>query len=146
MAAIAAAVTPVVMISANAVLVGGISSKHQAMADRLRALTAEWRRPETAPERRRKITEEVRIFQKRFTWITRSHILLYVATACFILVVIVIALSTTRQAWLDVTLPLLMAGVSLTFIAIIIELIDLAKARDTIRLETQDVVKSGLSN
>jgi hypothetical protein len=51
-AAISAAVTPVVMISANAILISAISAKHQSMSDRLRALTAEWRNPATPVTRR----------------------------------------------------------------------------------------------
>ena len=37
-AAISAAITPVVMISANAILLNAITSKHQSMSDRLGAL------------------------------------------------------------------------------------------------------------
>ena len=143
MSAIAAAVTPVVMISANAILVSSIGSKHQAMADRLRALTAEWRQPGTTPERRQSIRRQMLIFEQRLTWIARSHILLYVAIACFILVVILIALSTARQTWSAVSLPLLISGVLLTFVAIVLELIDLSKARDTLRIESRDILDSG---
>jgi hypothetical protein len=42
LAVIAAAVTRVVMISVNAILMGAISTKHQAMSDPVRSLTAEW--------------------------------------------------------------------------------------------------------
>src|SRR5207249_1582265 len=70
MSAIAAAVTPVVMISANAILVSSIGSKHQAMSDRVRALTAEWRDPGTPLERRRSIRAQVLLFQDRLNWIS----------------------------------------------------------------------------
>ena len=77
MAAIGAAVTPVVMISANAILVGAISSKHQGMADRMRALTAEWRLPGTTPERHAAIREQIIVFEARMRWISRAHCVLY---------------------------------------------------------------------
>ena len=141
MSAIAAAVTPVVMISANAILVSAISSKHQAMSDRVRALTAEWRRSDTLPERRHAIRDQVLVFEKRLTWITRSHILLYVATGFFIVMVISIALTTARQTWSLISLPLLISGVGLTFVAIVLELLDLWKARDTIAIESRDVMQ-----
>src|SRR5579863_9909466 len=93
MAAIAAAVTPVVMISANAILIGTISAKHQAMSDRLRSLTAEWRSSGTSVARRDSILAQVKLFTDLIAWISRAHYLLYVATVCFIAMVMVIALT-----------------------------------------------------
>ena len=134
MAAIAAAVTPVVMISANAILIGSISSKHQAMADRLRILTAEWRSPGTTAARRDSIRAQVEMFTLRIAWISRAHFLLYVATACFLAMVLGIALSIQM-----LSLPLLLAGVILMLMAIVLELLDLRKARATIKLESGDI-------
>src|SRR5580692_5704808 len=108
MAAIAAAVTPVVMISANAILIGAISSKHQAMSDRLRVLSAEWRSPDTGAARRDSIRAQVQLFTLRIAWISRAHFLLYVATACFLAMVLVIALTLE-----SLSLPLLLGGVIL---------------------------------
>jgi Protein of unknown function (DUF2721) len=139
MAAIAAAVTPVVMISANAILIGTISAKHQAMADRVRSLAAEWRAAGTSAERRGAIAEQVRIFKHRISWISHAHYLLYVATVFFVAMVIVIALSPVVRTWADFSVPLLLCGVSLMLIAIVVELLDLGKARATVDLETRDV-------
>jgi hypothetical protein len=72
-AAISAAVTPVVMISANAILISAISSKHQSMSDRLRALTAEWRNaatPVTPVTRREAIAGQLRLFDEQLRWVT----------------------------------------------------------------------------
>jgi hypothetical protein len=134
MAAIAAAVTPVVMISANAILISAISSKHQSMSDRLRILTAEWRSPGASGSRRDSIRVQVQLFALRIAWISRAHFLLYVATACFIAMVPAIALSLQ---WLS--LPLLLGGVILMLMAILLELLDLTKANATIDLESRDV-------
>ena len=134
MSAIAAAVTPVVMISANAILIGAISSKHQAMSDRLRVLTAEWRTGNVTPARREAIRTQVRLFRTRIAWVSRAHFLLYVATACFIAMVMAIALR------IDVlSLPLLLAGVLLMLTAIVLELLDLRKAEATIEVESREV-------
>jgi TRAP-type uncharacterized transport system fused permease subunit len=138
-AAIAAAVTPVVMISANAILIGAISSKHQSMSDRLRALTAEFRHSDTSDDRRTAISAQLRLFDRRLLWVTWSHIVLYAATACFILMVIDIAISSKIESWKNISLGLLIAGVSLMFAGIILELLDLAKARQTLHLETNDL-------
>jgi hypothetical protein len=139
MAAIAAAVTPVVMISANAILIGTISAKHQAMSDRLRLLTAEWRSSGVSAARREVILAQVRLFTDRIAWISRAHYLLYVATICFIAMVMVIALTAVLQTWAEFSVPLLLSGVSLMLVAIVLELLDLRRARTTIDMEIRDV-------
>ncbi len=140
MAAIAAAVTPVVMISANAILIGAISSKHDSMSSRLRTLTAEWRRPETNTARRDSIRAQVQLLSLRLEWISRSHFLLYVATVCFVAMVMVLALTAVIRTWAVFSLPLLVAGVSLMLVAIFLELLDLRKAQATIEIESRDLV------
>jgi anti-sigma factor RsiW len=134
MPAIAAAVTPVVMISANAILIGAISSKHQAMSDRLRALAAEWREGNVTPARREAIRMQVRLFAIRIAWISRAHFLLYVATACFIAMVLAIALQIDF-----LSLPLLLAGVFVMLTAIVFELLELRKAHSTMEIECREV-------
>jgi hypothetical protein len=139
MAAIAAAVTPVVMISANAILIGAISSKHQAMSDRLRVLSAEWRSPDTSAARRDSIRAQVQLFTLRIAWISRAHFLLYVATACFLAMVLVIAGGPSLEL---LSVPLLLGGVFLMLTAIFLELLDLRKARATIEIESREVTGS----
>ncbi len=139
MAAIAAAVTPVVMISANAILISAISSKHQAMSDRVRALTAEWRAPGTSTARRSTISAQVRVFAARIAWISRAHVILYVATLFFLAMILVIALTPVNRTWVELSVPLLLGGVILMLIAIVLELLDLRKARESIEAEIADV-------
>jgi hypothetical protein len=139
--AISAAVTPVVMISTTAILISAISSKHQSMSDRLRALTTEWRTAATPVARREAIAAQVRLFDERLRWVTWSHIILYAAAACFIAMVIVIALSPALEAMSGASLGLLIAGVALMFLGILLELLDLAKARATVALEVKDVIR-----
>jgi hypothetical protein len=139
-AAISAAVTPVVMISANAILISAISAKHQSMSDRMRALTAEWRNAATPAARRETIADQLSLFDQRLNWITWSHIILYAATACFIAMVIVIAVSPSIEALSGASLWLLIAGVALMFVGILLELLDLARARATVQLEIRDIL------
>src|SRR5277367_5037291 len=138
--AISAAITPVVMISANAILISAISAKHQSMSDRLRALTAEWRNTATTAARRDTIAAQLRLFDERLRWVTSSHIVLYAATACFIAMVIVIAASPELEVLSGASLWLLIAGVLLMFVGIVLELLDLAKARATSGLEVKDII------
>jgi hypothetical protein len=139
-AAISAAVTPVVMISASAILISAISSKHQSMSDRLRALTAEWRNEATPAARRAVIADQVRLFDRRLRWITWSHIVLYTATASFIAMVIVIAASPALEALSGASLVFLVIGVALMFVGIVLELLDLTKARTTVGMEVRDII------
>jgi hypothetical protein len=112
---------------ADALPIGSISSKHQAMADRLRILTAEWRSPGKSVARRDSILDQVRMFTLRIAWISRAHVLLfYVATACSLAMVPVIALSLLSL----LSLPLLLAGVIPMLMAITPELLHLGKTRD----------------
>ena len=140
-AAISAAVTPVVMISANAILISAISSKHQSMSDRLRSLTAEWRNSATSAARRDSVASQIRLFDERLRWVTWSHIILYTATAGFIAMVIVIAASPGLEALSGASLGLLIVGVALMFVGILLELLDLAKARATVALEVKDAIR-----
>jgi VIT1/CCC1 family predicted Fe2+/Mn2+ transporter len=138
-AAIAAAVTPVVMISANAVLIGGINNRHQSMTERMRTLAAEWRNATTPRHRRESIVHQIRLIDERLRWVSLSHIILYIATACFIAMVIVIAVSPALEYLSGASLTLLISGVALMFLGILLELLDLARARATIRLEVAEV-------
>jgi hypothetical protein len=144
MTAIAAAVTPVVMISANAILIGAVSAKHQAMADRVRMLTAEWRTT-TSGERREAIRLQVELFRVRIALVARAHFLLYAATACFIAMVLTMALTPFTGGRIAIellSLPLLVAGVTLMFTAILIELAELRRARRTIDIEASEVLQA----
>ena len=129
------------MISANAILISAITSKHQSMSDRLRALTAEWRNAATPVTRREAISLQLRLFDERLRWVTWSHIILYMATACFIAMVIAIAVSPRLEALSGASLGLLIAGVALMFLGILLELLDLAKARATVELEIKDIIQ-----
>jgi len=110
------------------------------MSDRLRALTAEWRSSDTPATRREAIAAQLRLFDERLRWVTWSHIVLYSSTACFIAVVIVIAVSPALEAMSGASLGLLIVGVALMFLGILLELLDLAKARATVRLEVKDII------
>ncbi len=79
---VAVAVTPVVMVSATAILIGGVSAKHQALADRLRLLMAEFRSPQTSEARKQSVLAQVKLFRRRLKYATLSHLGLYVAAAC----------------------------------------------------------------
>lgn len=127
------------MISANAILIGAVSSKHDSMSNRMRMMTAEFRQSGTTPGRRDSIRTQVGLFRKRLRYVATAHILLYAAAACFIAMVLVIALTPFLQTWSTVSLPLMVSGVSLMFVSIILELIELRASQTTIAIECGDV-------
>jgi hypothetical protein len=139
---IALAVTPAVMISATAILIGGISSKHSNMADRLRALMAEFRQHGITIERRQNIEEQCRLFQRRLRLITRAHLSLYVATGFFILMVLAIGISSSASASQFILFPLFLAGTVALGNGVVLEVMELRLADQTLHLEVADALRS----
>src|SRR5579859_1080911 len=90
---IGAAVTPVALIAACATLVLVINAKLSAMADRLRAIAAEYRSESTTTARRAQLLDEKQIFLRRYSLTFWAHVLLNLATVCFILTVPVILIT-----------------------------------------------------
>jgi hypothetical protein len=131
------AVAPAVMISATAILIGSVSSKHQSMSERMRALTAEYRQGATAAARRANIRRQVLFFRRRLNYTLYAHVLLFCATGLFIGTVILTSLMQIE--WL---LICFVAGVSLLLFAVICELLELRLARRTVDLEIADTVGS----
>lgn len=140
---ITSAVTPAVMISASAILIGGISSKHSSTADRLRSLTEEHRRPDTGESRRGSIEKQCRLFMRRLRLIAVAHMLLYGATAFFVAMVFAISASQIFGNWQGVLFPLFMMGVTLLLAAILIEILELRLATRTLAIETADALGHG---
>ncbi len=62
---VATAVTPVVMVSATAILAGGVNSRYISISDRIRTLSAEFRNHDTTEERRADISRQMSIFVRR---------------------------------------------------------------------------------
>ncbi len=135
LALVASAVTPVVMVSATAILISGVNAKHISLADRLRSLAVEYRALATTDRRRQNILAQTLIFQRRLRLATVAHMALYSATACFIAMVLVISLTPIRQAFVAVTLPFFLAGVILLFTAVVGEIMELRWAAKTMALE-----------
>ncbi len=129
---ISAAVTPVVMVSAAAVLTLGVSNKHQAMSDRLRALAAEMRSMETTRDRRATIERQMTLFRRRIAFSAVAHRLLYVSIMLFMIMVLQLFFAPDRGG---VGFGLFTAGVAAIIGAIGCELAELSLANRTLDLE-----------
>jgi hypothetical protein len=136
---LAAAVTPVVLVSATAILISGINSRYISISDRLRALAHEYREPTCPAERRAIIVREIRTFETRMhlmSWAVRA---LYSAVAAFIVDALIISATLWRQMLAIATLPLFVAGILLVLFALTCQLFELNSSDRTIALEVSDI-------
>ena len=134
-----AAVTPVVLVSATAILISGINSRYISISDRLRSLAHEYRDPSCPPERRVIITREIITFRHRMhlmSWAVRS---LYAAVGAFIVDTLLISATLWRQMLAGATLPLFMAGILLVLFALVCQLLELRSSDRTIAIELSDI-------
>jgi len=136
---VTAAVTPVVMISASAILISGINSKHQSLSDRVRGLATEFRNANATAARKKNIVSQIRFFRRRLRFVAIAHVSLYCATACFVAMVMVISVTVKISTLVAATLPFFMAGVVLLMIAVGFEIRELRMSSETMALELKDV-------
>jgi hypothetical protein len=139
MQVLAAALAPVVLVSATAILISGVNSRYISIADRIRSLAQEFRSNATAPSRRSAICDEMRIFSARIRLVAWAVRTLYAAVGCFIAMVLMISVTLWRQMLAAASLPLFALGVLLMLAAIFFELYELYLSNRTISLEIRDI-------
>jgi hypothetical protein len=139
MQVLAAAVTPVVLVSATAILISGINSRYISIADKMRALSQEFRSKEVQAERQSAIAAQMIVFTRRITLVAWSVRALYTAVCFFIAMVMVISATSWRRTLESTTLPLFAMGIFLVLSAIILELVELHLSNRTIALEVRDI-------
>ena len=137
---ISAAVTPVVMISACAILITGIANKHAGLSDRARALAAEYRAMSEESVRRPVLRRELRGFMRRSTLSWLAHCLMYLATITFAATVLVALLGLRRPVWGRPTIVLFVTGTIVLVLALILEFAELLLAQATLHWETSDIL------
>lgn len=136
---IASAVTPVVMVSAAALLISGISNKHQSMSDRVRSLAAEFRSSSTAEARKPSITRQMVWFDRRLRYSATAQRLLYLAILTFLVTILFIILAPTGLSWTAAVYVFFTAGVILMLTAVLFEFGELWWANRTIQVEIREV-------
>jgi hypothetical protein len=137
---ISAAVTPAVMISVCAVLILGIANKHAGLADRARALAAEYRSTTAESDRQPVIRRELRAFMRRATLSWLAHCLMYVAAVIYSGTVVSALLALRRADWSRPTIGLFLLGTCLLILALALEFLELLLAHATLQWETRDVL------
>ena len=134
-----AAVTPVVLVSATAILISGINTRYVSISDRLRLLAHEYRDPACPHDRQAMITREIAMFRHRMhlmSWAVRS---LYAAVGAFIVDALLISATLWRQMLAAATLPLFIGGIVLVMFAIVCQLVELQSSDRTIAIELSDI-------
>jgi hypothetical protein len=138
---VATAVTPVVLVSATAILISGVNSRYIAIADRIRSLTAEYRNPSTADVRRASIDRQLPKFQIRVRLVSWAIRGLNLAAVCFVAMALIISATLWRKMLAVATVPLFITGILLLMFAIVCELLELQVANRTLAAEIADIEK-----
>jgi hypothetical protein len=137
---VATAVTPVVMVSATAILAGGVNSRYISISDRIRMLAAEFRNPHTSEQRRADISQQMSIFVRRINLVSWSIRMCYLAVACFVIMALVITATAFRQMLVAITVPIFILGIAFVIAAIVLQLLELKASNGTILLEVKDIL------
>lgn len=141
LAILTSAVTPVVMVSATAILISVVNARYSAVSDRVRNLAHEYRTDSIPPERRRVIREQVLIFRRRIRLVSWAVRLLFLAVGTFIAVALMISFSLWRH-WFDMALPItFFVGLLLVSTAILLVFLELSESNRTIYMEAEDVIR-----
>jgi hypothetical protein len=143
---VATAVTPVVMVSATAILAGGVNTRYISISDRVRSLSHEFRDSQTSESRRADIKRQMSIFLRRIHLVSSAIRMCYVAMACFVLMALVITATAFRQMLIAITVPLFVIGIGFIITAIIFQLLELQASNRTILMEVKDVLPGSQLN
>lgn len=139
---IAAAITPVALISACAALILGINNKHSGISDRIRQAVADCRKEETDSLRRAQLLTQIHIFLVRFRLTWYALVALYAAIVCLSLSVLLIVYSQQhRLTFANGTLLLFIASVVLMLAASFLEIGEVGLSMRSLRAELTDIVK-----
>jgi hypothetical protein len=138
---VATAVTPVVMVSATAILISGTNARYISISDRVRTLAREYRDSGASGERRLNIRRQMTVFHRRLHLVSWAARVLYSAVACFVAVALLIGLSLSKPFLPRVTLWMFIIGLTLIAIAIVLQLLELQQSNRTIDIEIADLLR-----
>lgn len=137
------AVTPVVLITATAILLSGFSAKYGNISDRLRSLAAEHRRPETPQARRIVLRFQIRLFRRRVTMMWAASACLSSALLLFVGTVLSVIFSARASQLGLAGAVFLVTGLALIGMAVTLELYELRLARLAVDGELADIFPDG---
>ena len=142
---LAAAVTPVVLISAAAILISGVNARYIAISDRMRSLAQEFRSKTEDVSRRGMIARQMATFQRRVRLVSWAERMLYVSVICFTSVALMISAPLGQSVLAAASLPVFTIGIVLIMIAVALQLLELQLSNRTLGLETEDIATDSKS-
>lgn len=141
---ISTAVTPIVLISATAILLSNHTNKYNNISTQMRALTHEYRDKATSEARRATLRRQVNFYQRRIHAMWVASICLYSSLLCFLATVLsLLVISATSLSRLGLVGEIsLCAGLTLLFVTVICELVEVRLAVHTSQEEMFDVLNA----
>ena len=141
---ITAAVAPVVMVSAAGLLFLGIQTKNLHLADRIRALTAEYRGlpvNSVSAARRDQLATQLGLFERRLRLSQRALEFLLAALLIFVLTSLLLATGAWpgNRIFTVGGVVSFVGGVECVFAALLVEFLEMRTGLRTIDLEMQDI-------
>jgi hypothetical protein len=137
---VATAVTPVVMVSATAILISGVNARYISISDRVRTIAHEFRDRDCSAERRANIRRQMIVFHRRLHLVSWAARILYAAVGCFTAVALLISVSVSKGILQRATLGTFLIGLILIAGAIVLQLLELQQSNTTIEIESADVL------
>src|SRR5580704_7968238 len=125
---LAAAVTPVVLVSAVAILIGAVNARYIAISDRMRSLAQEYRDKVIDVRRREVIACQMVTFQLRVRLVSWAERMLYAAAGCFVSVALIISATFWRDVMAAASLPIFTVGIVFIMVALVFQLCELHQA------------------
>ena len=139
MGLISAAVAPVVLISAVAIFFSALTSKHSHLADQVRQLTAEFRKPDVEKERQLSIGRQLGIFEKRMNALWISTALLSMSLLCFVATILFVIASQRTSNMGYFGIACMVFGLIFLLGGALAEMIEIGLAHASLTCEVADV-------
>ena len=137
---VSAAATPVVLVTATAILLSGFTAKYNHLSDQVRTLSAEFRQAGTSDARRESIRQQLCYFERRMGAMWLCSFLLTLALVGFVAMILEV-IFVTKSHHLDLLgAASLIAGLVLMLLACAIELYEIYLSRLTAHEELADIV------
>ena len=139
---ISAAVAPVVLITAAAILSSGYSAKYTGIAAQTRALTAEYRDGATTQARRRNLRRQLRLFYRRVTALWAASICLSLSVLSFLMTVLALVFLPKQSRLDSLGSASLVLGLVLLVAGVVIEVYEICLAQLTAAGELEDIFRA----
>jgi len=137
---ISAAVTPVVLVTAGAILLSAFAGKYSNISEQMRRLTAEFRDGETLERRRSVVRRQLVLYRMRIWLIWAASTTLCLAVLAFLMMVPIVLLSQTALRLNVLAVAVLVAGLVLMVVSVALELRELWLARITANIEVSQTL------